>query len=244
MFCSNCGRKCDDNVKFCPECGYSIKNNSNVQSTISNPLQKGQMTNENMKKVLFLLLMVGSVVLSALGAFLPCISAKIDYFFDDYTREFNMSEMFDLLELVEDYGASVGGYKFLFIVCIVLSIVIGIVGIKMIYDVFSGEKGEKLTDSANAASGFCVVRFLIIVMNVFAINKATGNQLWGAEFLSVSLWAWITVICAVICMSVFSRFYLENCEKEEVINTRICKKCGTSFEIGEVCPKCGTKISC
>lgn len=209
---------------------------------VPNALEKVQMPNG--KKLLFLILMIGSVVLSAISAFLPCISAKIDYYFDDYTREFNISEMFDLLEFVEDYGASVGAYKFLIILCIILSIVIGIAGVKMLFDVFSGEKGEKLTDSANVASGFSVVRFIIIVMNVFAINKATGNELWGAEFLSVSLWAWVTVICAVICISVFSRFYLENCEKEEVLNTRVCNKCGTSFEIGEVCPKCGTKITC
>lgn len=242
MFCSNCGRKCDDNIKFCPECGHSLGGGSNLKISVPNVFNNVQMPKGDLKKLGFLWLMIGSVVLSAISAFFPCILGELDYYFDSYTREFSMLEIFDLLEVIKEAGVSVGAYKFLFIVCIVISVIIGIAGIKMLYDMLNGGKGEKLTASATLASGFSVIRFLLLLLNVFLINKATSEKLWGTKFLSLSIWSWITVICAVICISVFSRFYLENCEKEEALNTRICKKCGTSFEIGEVCPKCGTKI--
>lgn len=241
MFCSNCGKEIEDGAKFCSVCGHAMGSGfARPNIMASNNLHLSANTG---KKLVFLALIILSTVLSAVSTFMPVISAKVNLYFERFETSCNIFDLFDLTELIEEYGGSVGFFKLIFLVCMGLSIIICIAGIKFIYDVFSGVKGEDLLNASTLASGFCVIRFILIFIVVLLINNATSEELYGAKFLSVSGWAWVTVICAIINMALFSRMYSESLESEkERSMSKICSKCGTQFVLGEVCPKCGTQV--
>ena len=254
MFCSNCGKKVEDGAKFCAECGHTLGGNAQNRPNngyVSNGMQFTQGIGSDK---MFLGLIIVSVVLSALNAIIPLITAKLW----SERRDLSVFELFDLNDLVDVLTGSKGFYGFLYILCICSSILIVIAAIKLIYDVVHGENGSVLMDSANLASILCIGRFIVAFIIVCMINTSFKEQGMDIQILSVSVWAWIIAILAVLNLVVFKRFYLENSgaqtvqkdeEKDASIFennpyglSKVCPVCKTSFSLGDVCPKCGNRL--
>ena len=255
MFCSNCGKKVEDGAKFCAECGHTLGGNAQNRPNNGYVSSGMQFTQGIGTDKMFLGLIIVSVVLSALNAIIPLITAKLW----SERRDLNVFELFDLNDLVDVLTGSKGFYGFLYILCIGSSILIAIAAIKLIYDVVQGENGSVLMDSANLASILCIVRFIVAFIIATSINSSFKKQGMDVQLLSVSVWTWIIAILAVLNLAVFKRLYLENTGTQTVQTeadakntsifennpyglSKVCPVCKTSFSLGDVCPKCGNRL--
>ena len=88
MFCSNCGKKIDDNVKFCPFCGVSVKKNSGMRNP-EKPVCKRSING----KIIIMLLFVGLFLIGGIATKLFRGSEKSSGKIENATTEPENSEI-------------------------------------------------------------------------------------------------------------------------------------------------------
>ena len=101
MFCSNCGNEIDENVKFCPHCGFNFSTNKEAEVPAANDVNINNNPKTNNGGCL-------SQIFSIIGAFI-FISIIFNVFFSDLggissTNEGKSSS----LEVTESHSCSLG----------------------------------------------------------------------------------------------------------------------------------------
>ena len=253
MFCSNCGKKVEDESKFCAECGHPVGSTmtSSYNRVGSNQIQKTQTQYQTMtrpeKNIGALTIMIIATLFSAISFFLPVVVMEWDLFFVSGENGFTLLDIASTFIEFYNSGDSVEIFLAVVFICIGISIIIGIAALVMVIGAINGGEGSSLQTANSVAAGFSIVRFLIVLGFVCILEYEVSGSIFAGEYIAMTVWTWIAGVASLINLIVCAPAYSRSVETSSVKDdnfmlTRVCPNCRTSFSIGEICPKCGTKV--
>ena len=223
MYCSNCGKKCPDDSKFCTACGAALQQRTVSEETeVVYPVVRGSESEIVVKRFINMYLPRILAIFLGLGCFFPVI--KVDLGILDRTAKGEMS-LFQLMmniEKLDDLGifesdemslpALIFGICFFsYIICLVglVSLLVKMVQAGLDYH-YSGENLISLLvrivkavpdnhySREKMITIFGMVPAALVFIAVTYINKYTADEFYGISIFSMTAWEWLLLAVSVI----------------------------------------------
>lgn len=227
MYCWKCGKKIQEEVKFCSACGAKIAASESIKGTLKEFPDYLTILRKNFPLILVIVMTLFE------GA---CGIYKVIYLdiwlYDKSVNIFQLWEILDKLELAESP----------IFIAITLCVLSAASAVKFLIDLFKGKKGKDLIGWSKSCMFFGAGYILMTALYVSGLNGSLEMEL-GAELdvLSIAQEGWLLLIAPFFHLIFCIKLYIKTTDKEENIVWKRCTLCKTEYQ-GDNCPKCGSSL--